>query len=433
MKNIRYYFFWILDFFRGSPVYKHLKEVEKVYYGKKGAKELQEKLLLNILHYAVKHTGYYNTYNPNALESFPVINKSEILANMESMFSNEFKNKKNILDTKSTSGSVGSPFKMYLNKDKVLRNIADLLFFYKIGNYNIGDRFYYMRIWTEMNKKSKMELIKENFRMYDTANLDKDGAANFVNVLTSDRKNKVIIGFPSSFSALMEYLDQDVDWKIKTIFTQAEKLPANVKKKMEKIFKCPVLARYSNQENGIIGQQPFTGGDYFELNEGSYFIEFLKLNSDEPAEEMEEARIVITDFFNRAIPMIRYDTEDIGIYSYIFDRQGNRRRVLNTIIGRRADYLYSNEKKRLSPYAIITMMWKYTEIKQCQLVQEDFDEVVLKVVYRDGQRDLQAERQLRKEIIKIFGEQTNLEIQILDDIPRETSGKRKYIVSKIRA
>lgn len=433
MKNLRYYAFWINDFLRGAPVYRHYKEIQTVFNDEKGAKKLQKKLLYNILEYAVLNTTFYSEFNPNEIESFPVINKLDVINNMDFMFSVKHKDKKDSLNTMSTSGSTGSPLKIYQDRNKILRNKADLLFFYNLGNYNVGDRYYYMRIWTEMNKKTKLDLFKENFRMFDTANLDKKGADMFIKAMTFDKNKKVIIGFPSSFAAILEYIktENKLDWNIKTIFTQAEELPVKVKNKMEKVFQCPVLARYSNQENGILGQQPLTGENYFELNAGSYYIEFLKLNSNEPAAEMEEARIVVTDLFNKAIPMIRYDTNDIGVFSYKRDTHGRKQKVIESIIGRKADYLYSNQRERLSPYILITMMWKYTGIKQCQLIQEDYDKVILKVVYRENERCKNIEAKLSNEIIEVFGGKTKLEIKILDDIPREASGKRKYIVSRI--
>lgn len=435
MKNLRYYAFWVNDLLKGAPVYRHYREIQTVFSGKdEEAEKLQKKLVFNILKYAVTHTEFYKSYNPQEKDSFPVISKLDVINNMDTMFSIKYKDKKDSLSTMSTSGSTGSPLKIYQDKNKILRNKADLLFFYNLGNYNVGDRYYYMRIWNEMNKKSKAELFKENFRMFDTANLDKKGADMFIEKLTSDKNKKVVIGFPSSFAAIMDYIEIEnkINWNIKTIFTQAEQLPIKVKNRMLKVFQCPVLARYSNQENGILGQQPFTGENYFELNAGSYYIEFLKLDSNKPAAEMEEARIVVTDLFNKAIPMIRYDTNDIGIYSYKRDKQGRMRKVLESVIGRKADYLYSNQRERLSPYIIITMMWKYTGIKQCQLIQENYDEVTLKVVYRENERNEAVEEQLSNEIKQVFGKETKLKIKNLEDIPREASGKRKYIISRIK-
>src|SRR5699024_6540231 len=131
------------------------------------------------------------------------------------------------------------------------------------------------------------------------------------------------------------------------------------------------------------------------------------------------------------VPMIRYDTGDVGIYNYIQDKSGRKKKVLDKIIGRKNDYLYSNQQERLSPYTVINLMWAYTEIKQFQLVQEDFNKVTLKLVYRDGNRNLDLEKHLEKELLQIFGAETKLLVQNLENIPIEKTGKRKYIISKI--
>jgi len=89
----------------------------------------------------------------------------------------------------------------------VLRNTTDVLFLYNKGNYNIGDRMYHMRIWTDLNRKTKTTLLKENFRMFDTSNLDKLGAKNFIKTMTSDKGKKFILGFPSSFAGLMDHIE----------------------------------------------------------------------------------------------------------------------------------------------------------------------------------------------------------------------------------
>lgn len=433
MKNIRYYVFWTLDYLRGSPIRKYYKEIQTLFYNQEGAKELQGKLLSDILNYAVTNTEYYAAYDPNDLESFPITNKATVLSNMDAMFSREYKHKKDTLKTMSTSGSTGSPFKIYQCPNKELRNKADVLFFYKTGGYYPGDRLYYMRIWTDMNKRSRKRLVEENFRMFNTSNLDKEGAKSFIKTMTSDKSKKVLLGFPSSFSALMEHIPDGraIDWNIKTILTQAEALPGATKRKMQETFGCPVVAIYSNQENGVLAQQPITGEDYFELNTGSYFIEFLKLHSNEPAQEMEEARIVVTDLFNKAVPLIRYDTEDVGVFVYHTNKDGTKRKVLNKIIGRQADYLYSNQGERLSPYILITMMWRHEGIKQCQIIQEDFDKVTVKVVYNDANRKEKIQKELGKELKQVFGEDTRVRFEVLDFIPVASSGKRKYIVSKI--
>lgn len=435
MKNIRYYIFWTLDFLNGSPVYKSFKEIETVFYNKKGEMEIQQKNLSTILEYAVSHTKYYSSCDFHILTSFPVISKLDIIYNLDDMFSKEYIDKKKELKTMTTSGSTGMPLKVYQDPDKVRRNKADVLFFFKIGGYNVGDRMYYMRIWNKMNKKSKLESIKENFRMFNTSNLNTTGARNFINTMVYDKNSKVILAYASSFTALIDNLENEriSNWNVKSIFTGSEELPSKVKKRIENLFNCPVMSRYSNQENGMIGQQPITGEDYFELNDASYYIEFLKLNLDVPAEEMEEARIVVTDLFNKAMPIIRYDTGDIGTYSYKKNAMGHTDRVLHCIKGRKNDYLYSNQKQKLAPQSFSVLMWEYSCFKQYQLIQDDYDRVTLKLVYRENANKIDVEEKLKKDLIKIFGETTQVKIIELEDIPISESGKRKYIISKIEA
>lgn len=434
MKNIRYYAFWTLDFLKGSPFRKHYNEIQTIFNGDNVAEELQQKLLSNILEYAIKNTEYYSKHTPESVENFPVLTKFDITSNMDSIFSEEYKNKKESLRTMFTSGSTGTPFKIYQDPDKILRHKADLLFFYKIGGYSIGDRVYYMRVWTKLNKKSKMNLFKENYKMLDTSNLDKLGAKSFVEDMTSGRNKKVILAYTSSFVALMEFLETGniVDWNIKTIFTQAEELPLKVKKEMQEMFKCPVIARYSNQENGILSQQPSSGENYYELNNASYFIEFLKLDSNEPANEMEEARIIVTDLFNKAVPMIRYDTGDVGMYSYVVSKTGFKQKVLHSIKGRMNDYMYTNEMKKISPAMISPLMLEHDCIKQYQLIQEDYDKVILKIVCHDNQGVTGIKKPITEGIKQIFGKDTDLIINTLENIPIEATGKRKFIISKIK-
>ena len=47
----------------------------------------------------------------------------------------------------------------------------------------------------------------------------------------------------------------------------------------------------------------------------------LKLDSDEPAEPGELGRIVVTDYYNKTFPMVRYDTGDTGKMRVYYDKK----------------------------------------------------------------------------------------------------------------
>lgn len=99
---------------------------------------------------------------------------------------------------------------------------------------------------------------------------------------------------------------------MKAIIPISETMPEPVRRTLEKQFNCPVRAWYSNEENGIMGLQNREDEGY-HIDTETYYYEILKMDSDEPAEPGELGRIVITDLFNYAFPILRYDNGDTAV------------------------------------------------------------------------------------------------------------------------
>ena len=128
-------------------------------------------------------------------------------------------------------------------------------------------------------------------------------------------------------------------FKIKVIFTVSDNLSNSAKNKLEKMFGCPVINRYSNEELGLLAYTP-AYSNIFSLNTASYYFELLKLNSDESADIGEVGRLVITDLYNRSMPFIRYDTGDLAISN---DRDRKQITSLSSFQGRIADTIKDTE------------------------------------------------------------------------------------------
>lgn len=205
----------------------------------------------------------------------------------------------------------------------------------------------------------------------------------------------------------------------------AEELLLHTKRELIDIFKCPVVSRYSNQEMGMFAQQPATGEDYFLTNEASYHFEFLKLDSNDPAQENELARIVITDLFNKAVPLIRYETGDLCTFGI-----KNNRKYIKTLQGRANDLLKNNAGELLPPYLIIYTLWHFKGIVQFQLTQENLNLVHLKLVHQFENKN-ETFKQIETKLTAVFGKQTTIQIEEVSEIPTEKTGKRKFIISKI--
>ena len=77
---------------------------------------------------------------------------------------------------------------------------------------------------------------------------------------------------------------------------------------------------------------------------------------------------MVTDYYNTIMPLIRYDTGDIGCLDYI-NIIGKKTLVLKNIEGRKLDLIYNTKCKLISSYIVYKNMWKYNEISQYQFIQ----------------------------------------------------------------
>lgn len=422
--NMRRYGFWILDALEGGQVKDHYKEIEHTFdMGGYNYTDLTDKHLNNLLNHAVNTTEYYSKYKDyNDLKNFPILDKNIIKENQDKIISKEYIGTQ--LHLMSTSGSTGTPFTIAQDKNKRNRVLAEIIYFGELCGYSLGDRNTYLRVWTEKNKKSKLGAWKQNLVMIDIAKLDEENLENIRHILKKDRKLKCILGYATTLDVLSKYLLNKGDipemFGVKVIISGAEVLSEATKDNLKKVFGCNVVSRYSNQENGILAQE-LIDSDYFIINNASYHIEFLKLDSDENADISELSRIVVTDLFNYATPMIRYDTGDLAIVEE-HDKYG---KVIKSIQGRKIDFIYDTSGKILSPHAITNHMWNFRNIKQYQLIQEKSNLYRLKL---NGSKGIYKDEDIIKTLKSILGSDAEIMIEHVDGIPFLKSGKFRTVI-----
>ncbi|MGI6145720.1 MAG: CoF synthetase, partial [Peptococcia bacterium] len=351
-EKVRKYGFWILDFLKKGEVRKHYKDITEIIEGKAYNSKI-DRYLSNLLNYAVNNTDFYSEYRDyKSIKDFPIIDKNIIKANIEGLLSQEYRGKE--LHCMSTSGSTGTPLTIKQNKNKRNRVLAEIIYFGEKCGYFLGDRNVYLRVWTEKNRKSRLNAFKQNLVMLDISKLDEGNLENIRKTFKND-KIKCILGYATSLDIISRYLIEKNDtpdmFSIKIVISGAEVLNEVTRVNLKKVFGCPVVSRYSNQENGILAQEPI-GEKFFIINNASYYIEFLKVDSDEEAEEGELARIVVTDLFNYAMPLIRYDTGDLAVVEK-HKKYGN---VITSIEGRKLDFIFNTSGAEISPHSVTVNM-----------------------------------------------------------------------------
>lgn len=383
----------------------------------------RNKLLIELLEHTVRTVPFYSKYEHVDFKMFPIIQKDLIQNNFESFRSRKFITKKVIKVT--TSGSTGVPFLLFIDQNKRKRNVADTLFFFKNVGYDIGDRLYYLRLW-KGESKSKVNRILQNIVKVDISRMTDEFMDNLLVELRNDRSSKYFIGIASSFETLCKYLDrtntQNLNFNIKSIIANSEALNDYTKISIKKIFNAPIVSRYSNEEQGIIAQQKPNDDDYFQINWASYVVEIFKMEEDIPAEPGETGRIIVTDLFNYSMPLIRYDTGDIGTMELVRDTY-----VLTKVEGRKMDLIYDSNENLISSYSIYPVLHKYYHlIKQYQFIQIGRKEYLIKL---NVDQEFKFGEDLINGFKAILGVDAEINIEYVNEIPALSSGKRKKVVN----
>ena len=385
---------------------------------------LMPKQLLWIMKYATENTTYYASLrNATKISDFPVMNKSILNTHYDEIAVHSFDNTKTHL--MHTSGSTGIPFTVIQDLAKRERHIADLKYFGVLAGYADHDPMCYLRA---KPTATLAEQERDNIWQLDICNLNAQNLTDYFHVMV-EKKCTALIAYPSTLETAVEYWSKHFtnESSIRCIISTSETLTDEVKEKLHAFFgeDVGVYARYSNTEQGILGQEIGSDGEYI-LNWASYYFEILKLDSDEPAGDGELGRIVITDLYNKAFPMIRYDTGDVG--RIVKGEDGGLPR-LKDLYGRRMDLIYDLNGEVVSPFLLCRTMRLSSGIEQWQFIQEDDHTYTLKITSTSNGRP-----NVDKEIDgfkRTLGQNANIQVEYVNDIPVLNSLKRKLIVSNL--
>ena len=409
--------FWEEDQKQGGLIFSQYQEIKEVLKQRNLA--FSEQKLREIKQYAITHTEFYQNYTAD--DSFPVINKMDILNNYDAhKSSGDFMLP---IHTSSTSGSTGTPFTVLQDQIKRKRNIADLQVFGELCDYPIRERMVFFRVFNSHLHRTPEQEEYENIYYIDCSDLSPTHLDEMIGCII-EKKPRIIFSYATTIIELANrVLETNVsseEFGLSTVLTAGEGLPDDKRVLAEKAFGCRVYRRYSDMELGILGQDCGDGGKYI-LNWGSYYFECLKLDSDESAAFGEVGRIVITDLFNQAMPMIRYDTGDLGIMDC--GEEGTLP-YYREIYGRSRDCVYTTEGIMLSPSKIFVSMWNVDDVKQWQFIQKAKMEYLLKLV-ADQPIDESA---LKEHFYPILGNDANIQIEVTDEIPVLSSNKRRAVI-----
>ncbi|MCI8826666.1 MAG: phenylacetate--CoA ligase family protein [Lachnospiraceae bacterium] len=421
--------YWANDYIHGKKVRRFYEDLKEILSDSSRGYVLQQQHLKDILCHAVENSSFYSTYKSDCLSVFPVVNKTILNENYEAICVPIEKIPEQVGDKihiQKTSGSTGTPFAIPQDARKRQRRIAELKYFSELVGFKSHEMLGQCRIWTKWQSKSKWQSFKENIIPINISKMDDDTIAMLIRTI---KKYKIVAlrAYASWYDALVDYLESGKgnpgDIKtVKVCISSSEALNESVREKMKEITGIPIVEAYANEEAGMLAQQKIGDNNYY-LNHSGYVFEFLKLDSDKTAEPGELSRVVITDLFNYAFPLIRYDTGDTAIY-----QKGNEVSkgwdYISELYGRRLDLIYNTNGQPVHPMNFARILKNLPGITQWQFVQKGEKEYVIKLnITQNNNVDNTI-----YEIKTVLGNDAKITVEYVNDIPILASGKRKPVI-----
>ncbi len=423
--------FVALDKIQGGKLDK-IKKVNKREIVEGVTKEYVDRRIGALLDYAGKHSEYYRELKGvEDITRYPVMTKMEYNQNKDRIICDTFQDKKDSLFRLSTSGSTGAPFTVLCDGDKMNRVNMNFISFMELNGFRMGMKRGEFRVWIPgKNVISKWKSFKNNLIMIDISNMGDEALASICEKIRRERIQVLVI-YSSALIVLANYLKRkNVDiskWDVEMVFAMGEALPQPTYDLVKEIFGFSPVRSYGNNENGFLACQ-VGEEDRYTVDLYNFYIEMLSLDSDDPVKPGELGRIVVTDFYNKAFPMIRYDTGDTGIYQEVTDEKGRIHGYFTEIYGRRGSMMYNCAGEPLSIHVFMNVLINLEGIvHQAKCIQWEKKRYELLL---NADRDRVDEAAVVASYRKYLGEEAQIDVTYVDEIPIEASGKRMVCQQK---
>jgi len=267
-------------------------------------------------------------------------------------------------------------------------------------NLSIKQRFY-----------SSFHITEENLHYY-IENLNK-------------YKPVSIDGFFSSIYEVASYIKRNnisVLFHPVAIFPTAETVTEREKAVIEDVFNCPVRNQYASSEGAPFITECQCGSLHYEVLSGIF--EYFEEGSNE---------VLVTSFTTYGTPLIRYRIGDSILFENpgVICECGVQTPLVKEVSGRMVDFLYTTSGAKINLGNIANVFKNApNSIIKSQIIQDLLNHLIVKIVV-DNNFNEKHPKMIIDEIKHKFGQDMNVEIEIVDDIPREKSGKYKLIVNNI--
>jgi phenylacetate-CoA ligase len=214
----------------------------------------------------------------------------------------------------------------------------------------------------------------------------------------------------------------------RVIMTNSEQLLPGEAQLFRDAFRCDVFDEYSTFE---VYQIAFECREHrYHIVSENVIVEFIG-EDGQPVRPGEVGEIVVTGLVNKAMPFIRYRTNDLASPSDERCPCGRGLPVMKNLVGRLNELMPMPGGRQANPIPAFTAMMEQGGIKEYQIVQKRVDEIDVVVVPNDDASRPALEREILAKMRSSFLDQSlSFRVVFADRIERGATGKRKPMIIK---
>jgi phenylacetate-CoA ligase len=333
-----------------------------------------------------------------------------------------------------TSGSTGTPTRVYRSKDAHLETLRAKYRFYQTWGIDIFDRTVFL--WGNLasfapGMKGKITRVRQpiedrlrNRLRLSAYDLDQDNLRHYLQRIKRFRPAAI---YAFSMAAYLLALEAErtgfVSDSLKAIILAGEPASPNIIGTVQHAFGLPAAVEYGSCECGFLAGQ--SRDDTMRVREDSVLLETLPRDDG-------RFDIIVTPLNNPCFPLIRYAIGDVTDEALEYPQRGFA--ILNDVAGRDNDVILTRNGHRLHPSRMLALFDNNRAIRRYCIHQAETGalSVLLELDCAADARHAFHASSLERQLVELV-DGYPATVRVVDSIPSKPTGKHRFIESAMAA